>query len=801
MVRRRGDNDGPDTAVVAVPAKFATPAESAAPAALVAPHAAALSPARRRWMAEVLGLAWTVAAAVVVLVRALRPGITLGPFDLLSRFGLTGQPGTHVHNAVLADQIQQFVPWMNLAWHQVHSGQLPLWNADNLLGIPLAFNWQSGVFSLPVAIGYLVPVAYAYTAVVLTKLILAGLGVYVLCRVLGMRPLAAAFGGTAFELSGPMIVHAGWPHTSVTCFAGWLLAAVVLILQGRRRVLAIVILALSTALAIYGGHPESLIVMALATVIFVVVFLLARLRDSENPILGPLRDLVLGVVCGVGLGAPLLFPGAQLALGSSRRAGSGAAPFGLSHIPNLLASGLQGKNFREAAYTGVVVLALAVVGTRIQWRSPHVPALAAVTVVTALLTFFSPASKILHIVPDGSTVAWSRSVMLLALALAVLGAAGLDALGLRAAGPARAHVDGCIVRRGRPPRRRHHRLRLRRSGARAASARGELRVARRPGRGRARVRGRGVAPGPGRARPRRDAPDTRCGARGAAGARDGVPSWRRDPLLVGELDVLRAEPRHHGVAVDRRDGARRVGDVPLTALPHGVAARSRHPTQRQHRLRRARDDGVRPDPAVELLPLRTLAESRDRTPPSLSALGMLCVRISTLAEARVYGVQYVLEPARHYGPRGTERVGRAGTEQIYGVPGSGEATTVPLPASGPAPPTAALGTPTVVGHPDDTTWHLVVDPKVTSLLRLRLTDVPGWHATIDGHNLALGPWASDSMLEARVPAGRHVITVHYWPQAFSYGLIVAAVSGGALLLDASGGVVVARRRRRARAAP
>ena len=124
-----------------------------------------------------------------------------------------------------ADQIQQFVPWTSLAWHQVHSGHLPLWDPYNVLGMPLAFNWQSGVFSIPALVGYLFPVSFAYTAVVLTKLIIAGTGAYVLCRVLRLGPLAAAFGGTAFELSGPMIVHAGWPHTSVTCWAGWILAA------------------------------------------------------------------------------------------------------------------------------------------------------------------------------------------------------------------------------------------------------------------------------------------------------------------------------------------------------------------------------------------------------------------------------------------------------------------------------------------------------------------------------------------------------------------------------------------------
>ena len=105
-----------------------------------------------RWAPDALGLFWTVAAALAVMAPVLRPGVSLGSFDLLSRVGLTQQPHVAVHSLFPADQILYFVPLTNLAWHQVHSGQLPLWNPYNVLGVPLAFDWQSGVFSLPLAL-------------------------------------------------------------------------------------------------------------------------------------------------------------------------------------------------------------------------------------------------------------------------------------------------------------------------------------------------------------------------------------------------------------------------------------------------------------------------------------------------------------------------------------------------------------------------------------------------------------------------------------------------------------------------
>jgi hypothetical protein len=57
---------------------------------------------------------------------------------------------------------------------------------------------------------------------------------------------------------------------------------------------------------------------------------------------------------------------------------------------------------------------------------------------------------------------------------------------------------------------------------------------------------------------------------------------------------------------------------------------------------------------------------------------------------------------------------------------------------------------------------------------LRLTDVPGWHATIDGRPLALRPFAG-IMMQAVIPPGRHVVEVGYWPSRFTAGLVLAAL--------------------------
>jgi uncharacterized membrane protein YfhO len=60
-------------------------------------------------------------------------------------------------------------------------------------------------------------------------------------------------------------------------------------------------------------------------------------------------------------------------------------------------------------------------------------------------------------------------------------------------------------------------------------------------------------------------------------------------------------------------------------------------------------------------------------------------------------------------------------------------------------------------------------------LNLHVSDVPGWHATIDGRPLALRA-SSEFDLRADVPAGSHDITLEYWPSLFTAGLVLAAIA-------------------------
>ena len=74
------------------------------------------------------------------------------------------------------------------------------------------------------------------------------------------------------------------------------------------------------------------------------------------------------------------------------------------------------------------------------------------------------------------------------------------------------------------------------------------------------------------------------------------------------------------------------------------------------------------------------------------------------------------------------------------------ATLSPVGADGRAPGLDAPGAPVAVTHPDPASWKLVTDGAHEAELRLHLTDVPGWHATIDGRLLTRTELAHNGLL-------------------------------------------------------
>ena len=160
--------------------------------------------------------------------------------------------------------------------------------------------------------------------------------------------------------------------------------------------------------------------------------------------------------------------------------------------------------------------------------------------------------------------------------------------------------------------------------------------------------------------------------------------------------------------------------------------------------------------------------------------------VTSTQAARLYGISYLLEPIGVPGPRGSVFDRRLGNEDLYRVPGAAAATLVALGQNRSLPDKYADGAPVRVTHPSPNAWRTVTHSDTNSVLRLRLSNVPGWRATVDGRAADVYPFAR-TMLQVRVPPGRHVVELRYWPKTFSLGIILAlcAVLGLVILLTIS----------------
>ena len=768
----------------------------------------------RRWVPDLLGVAWVIIAAGAVMAPALSHGWSLGPFDQLSQLGLTQHPQPLPHNSQVFDLIREIIPWTTLSWTQVHSGLLPLWNPYSALGAPLAFNWQSATFSLPALVGYLVPVRLDYTVQVLATLLIGGTGMYALGRVMRLGVLGASMAATVFELSGSFIAVLGWPIAAVLSWAGWLFACTILVVRGRHRRRDISLFAVVLALSIYAGEPDTLVVLIATLVVFFVVLVGLRIRRFEGTeVFGrPLLDMAIGSAAGLGLAAPLVLPGIQLSSGSIRAAGQHRAfpPYDMLHaiFQTFNGSSLAGSRSFDghglgwvstADYVGVIAVVLAAVALVTIRRRPAIVAFGAVVVVSGCLVYLTPLVSFLNQFPSVAQVRWVRAIQVLGFALAILAGAGLDAL---ARSRGNRWVRNCL-------------------GAGFGVAALLLLLVWAFGRGHL------------------SAVDTTIRSRSfvwpaaevvlglvvfgflvvmGRREREGTASRRvlGDPsrvaavfLLVSSTVFLVAlgaswwssntsylKPTPAETALQKAVGNSIVGfGISSCLLPPTLGIQANvNIVYGVHEL-----DVYDPLTPKELYRAWTAASGRYPLPIGADGIPaaentMFCPVVDSTATARLFGVRFVLEPHGAKGPPGSVFDQRVGNEELYRIPGASVATLSALGVHGSLPPVDAPGTPVAVTYPNAASWKLVTHASRPQVLRLRLTDVPGWHASIDGKPLTLVRF-NRIMLQAEIPPGRHTIELHYWPETFTAGIVLAGTTAVVLVLALVFGGRLSRRRR------
>ncbi len=149
-------------------------------------------------------------------------GRTLLPYDNLYAFEpwRSLQPNLIPHNELLSDLVLENAVWKLHIRRTLAAGQLPLWNPQIFTGLPFLAAGQASTFYPFSLLFVILPLEMAYAWFTALQIGLAGANMYVLGRVLRLRPLPALLGGVLFMFSGFLIVSVVF--TMFLAAAAWL---------------------------------------------------------------------------------------------------------------------------------------------------------------------------------------------------------------------------------------------------------------------------------------------------------------------------------------------------------------------------------------------------------------------------------------------------------------------------------------------------------------------------------------------------------------------------------------------------
>lgn len=748
----------------------------------------------RRWRGDVAGLVVLAVLAALYLSPALVDGGSFGTFDFvlpLTSLGRGLYPAVP-HNAVNSDVISQMVAWQAYNWRAVHHLQFPLFNDQNLLGVPQFLNFESAPLSLPDLVAYLVPLRFAFLVTVYVKLLVAGTGSYVFCRTVRLGRTAAVLAGTTFMLSGAFANWLTWPLSDVIAWLGWLAALVVLAYrwQGRRRYVAA--LAVATAFCVYGGFPEANVFVIAGLAVLFGVCALATLARRRRLSAAGVGRVALGVFAGAALSAPLWFPGLQVIHLAHRETETGFPGDPARALALIVAPGFYGLPIKGSAwflpkfnyyetvvYLGVIVLVLALAAVLRFWRHPMVLGLVAMVVVTLVVSYQTAS---FHVVQDFlnhhglGTVEFLRMRSILGFPLGVLAALGLDGLvrsrGRRGTLVAYAVATAVVAlfvavlcyraaSEHLPASLEHLRdqslvwpvglvVACVVAGLLVAAS---GRLVRRPAARRLAVAGAAVL--------------VFAEAAFLVFAGVGINSYsHRFYPETPAIARLRAIVGSGLIGLDT--GNRNVqsfsgvGFFPNVNLGYDLALYAGH------------------DP---LLPQAYFTTWPGVAHGGKGGAGLFVPDIDDAELARTYGIDWILaSPGISTAPAGTRYVATLAGERLYAVPGAARFTV-------------AGGKVTAVEHPVASSWSFTESSPGATTLVLRVTSLPGWHATIDGRPLALTT-SGGLLLTAEVPAGRHAIRLWYLPERLVVGTLAALLAALGLVAYLAGDPVRRRLRRR-----
>ncbi len=269
-------------------------------------------------------------------------GATLVPADNLLAWepwsDLVVGPGAPVpHNELLSDLVLENYVWKLFIRESLAAGEIPLWNPRILAGVPfLAAGQHSALYPFSLLF-YVLPLARAYGIFSALQLALAGIGTYLFCRSLRVRPGAALVAGVAYAFSSFMVVSVAF--TMMIAAAAWLPWCLLAAEMAIRRVVApggrmrdgapwMVAGALFLGVQVLAGHVEITYYVLLILAFYALWRLVGVWRVRRRLPWRPTLVVGASVALGLCLGAVQLLPLYELVQSNFR---GGAAEYRVTY--------------------------------------------------------------------------------------------------------------------------------------------------------------------------------------------------------------------------------------------------------------------------------------------------------------------------------------------------------------------------------------------------------------------------------------------------------------------------------------
>ncbi len=337
----------------------------------------------------------------------------------------------------------QLYPVWSYVSRWLRQGCFPLWSTKMMAGDPIISEAQYGLFNplnWPMFIFSPIP-PWMITARAIASLWLAGAGLYLYLRhapIWHVSQPAALIGALAYLGSDPFISHLGHPQFNDTmAWVPWVLIG----LEYAARIrCAIPPAGLALGLLLLAGHGQAAL-YALALIAGYGLWMIGRGGIRHAP--HRAGRLVLVAMLAAGIAAPGLLPSLERLPYTDRAAvppASGEYEFHLGMWIDFVSPWFHGRGVKgfwgpwdrvETGYSGVVTLALALLGIASQWKRPRSWVLIIAGMITVLfaLGHQGPLYPLVDQLPlFNATWKTGRAIYVLSLILAIAAALGIDAL-------------------------------------------------------------------------------------------------------------------------------------------------------------------------------------------------------------------------------------------------------------------------------------------------------------------------------------------------------------------------------------